>query len=270
MSSDFLRAIEWDRPWLAPLRQTGERLAQSPDWRQALDELARERGLRNHHGLPVHFVPQGALPADTAYEAYISATGGVPTRDNLHDFFNALVWLSFPRIKVQLNALQAAELAKSVNTLNGDRQGAVRGKLRDAATIFDENAALLVTNDEAMISDLREHRWREVFVDRRQSFASSCEVWLFGHALMEKLVTPYKAITAHAWSIVADRDFFRLSASDKRTWLDYTVARQLSADAATSYFSPLPVLGIPDWWEGQDADFYEDASVFRATRKRAV
>jgi hypothetical protein len=151
-----------------------------------------------------------------------------------------------------------------------DRQGAARGKLRDAATIFDENAALLVASDEAIISDFREHRWREVFVDRRHAFASHWEVWLFGHALMEKLVTPYKAITAHAWPVVAERDFFRMSVTDKRTWLDRTVAGQLSADVSTSDFSPLPVLGIPGWRAGQDADFYEDTGVFRVKRKRAV
>jgi hypothetical protein len=92
--------------------------------------------------LPISFVPQEDLPEGTAYEQHIGATGGVPTRDNLHDFFNGLVWLTFPRIKVQLNALQAAQIAL-------DGVGKSRGPARDGATIFDENAALLVVRDNA-------------------------------------------------------------------------------------------------------------------------
>jgi hypothetical protein len=266
MSSQFLGQIDWQRPWLAPLRPAGERLTLAADWRATLNELASNGDLRNHRGLPVHFIPQAGLPPDMAYEAYISETGGVPTRDNLHDFFNALVWLSFPKIKVRLNALQATELAKSAGMHGDSRQGVARGKLRDAATIFDENAALLVASDAGLIADLRAHRWSEVFMVGRGAFACRCEVWLFGHALMEKLATPYKAITAHAWPLVADPAFFQMPATEKRAWLDQTVARQLSVDIATSDFSPLPVLGIPGWWDGQDAAFYADTDVFRLKR----
>ena len=76
-----------------------------------------------------------------------------------------------------------------------------RGPARDAATIFDENAALLVVRDtgagHALVEDLRAHRWHEVLHARRGRFDADAEVWLFGHALMEKLVAPRKAITAH-------------------------------------------------------------------------
>jgi hypothetical protein len=51
--------------------------------------------LQNHRSLPTQFIPQEDLPEGVAYEAHISATGNVPTRENLHDFFNALVWLTF-------------------------------------------------------------------------------------------------------------------------------------------------------------------------------
>ncbi|MFS9669939.1 DUF3025 domain-containing protein, partial [Klebsiella pneumoniae] len=77
-------------------------------------------------------VPQDALPAGAAYEAHIAATGQVPTRDNLHDFFNALIWLHWPRAKAALNARQARAITQ-------DGIGAARGTVRDAATLFDEN-----------------------------------------------------------------------------------------------------------------------------------
>ena len=167
-----------------------------------------ELSLRNASGQPLRFVPQDQLPEGRAYEEFIGATGCVPTRDNLHDFFNALVWLTFPRIKQQLNALQSAQIA-----LAG--VGKSRGPARDAATIFDENSALLVVRDSdegrALVDALRGHRWQEAFCQRRAAFGRDAQVWLFGHALMEKLVAPRKAITAHTRVIVADDGYFALA-----------------------------------------------------------
>ena len=49
--------------------------------------------------------------------------------------------------------------------------------------------------------------------------------------------------------------------------VDKVVARQLAQGLSTADFSPLPVLGVPGWWEGQDQEFYKDVSVFRPKRK---
>jgi hypothetical protein len=191
----------------------------------------------------------------------------VPTRDNLHDFFNALVWLTFPNTKAKLNALQASEIERLgvvdgfSNQCSGDR-----GRLRDAATLFDENAALLIVRDRELLDALQQHRWTEAFIEHRRSFDRSCEVWLFGHALIEKLIHPYKAITAHAWALETD-DFFMLPTLEKNVWLDILTADQLLPSLSSRDFTPLPVLGVPGWWAVQDARFYEDASVFRPLRR---
>jgi hypothetical protein len=38
----------------------------------------------------------------------------VATRvDNLHDWFNALAWLCFPRTKARINAMHAAEIPRT-------------------------------------------------------------------------------------------------------------------------------------------------------------
>lgn len=260
MSAQFLDAVDWSRPWLKPLVELAAPALYAEDWRAEFNAIAREKALFNHRGLPIQFVPQSALPVDTAYEAFISATGGVPTRDNLHDFFNTLVWQAFPRIKAQLNALQAAEIAKFAGHCG------TRGSVRDAVTIFDENAALLVVHDASLIDALRAYRWLEMFVVRRKVFERDCEVWLFGHALMEKLVRPYKAITAHTWPVIVNADFFDLSMTEKRAWLDVTVAAQLTDGLTTSLFLPLPIVGVPGWWPGQDNAFYADTAVFRPRR----
>ena len=261
-SAQFIDAIDWQRPWLKPLVELAAPIVRAADWRAALNAMASEKALRNHCGLPIQFVPQSALPTGTAYEAFISATGGVPTRDNLHDFFNALIWQAFPNIKVQLNALQAAEIAKAA------AQSVTRGRLRDAATIFDENAALLAVHDTSLIDALRTHCWHELFVVRRSAFERDCEVWMFGHALMEKLVNPYKAITAHVWPVIVGAGFFDMPIAEKRAWLDANVAAQLAGDLTTSSFLPLPVAGVPGWWEEQDLAFYADQAVFRPVRRQ--
>jgi len=124
----MLPSIDWTRPWYASVLPARGRLDLQRDTViTALNLQARALDLRNPAGLPLGFVPQSDLPEGVAYEEFIGATGGVPTRDNLHDFFNALVWLTFPRIKRQLNALQAAQIA-----LSG--VGKSRGPARDGAT----------------------------------------------------------------------------------------------------------------------------------------
>lgn len=261
MSADILRAIDWHRPWLAPFSHTGQLLASSPDWRETANALAE--GIRNGQGYPIRFVPQESLPSGSAYESFIFQTGMVPTRENLHDFFNALVWLTFPQVKVQLNARQAAEIDAAGGV------GQVRGKVRDAATLFDENAALLVVRNATLLEALRAHHWEHVFLGERHLFWANTDVILFGHALLEKLVHPYKAITAHAWPVLVDDAYFQLPPLLRRQQVDRVISHDLAGHLGPGSFTPLPVLGVPDWWSPQDKAFYSDQSVFRPKRKPA-
>ena len=264
----MLGQIDWTRRWYDSVRPAFERIGQDPAAvSDALNAGAAGLDLRNGAGMRLRFVPQSDLPEGLAYEEFIGATGCVPTRDNLHDFFNGLVWLTFPRIKQQLNALQAAQIAIA-------GVGKSRGPARDAATLFDENAALLVVRDSdearALVDALRGHRWAEALFERRAQFGTDVQLWLFGHALMEKLVAPRKAITAHTRAVVADDRFFALGWDAQRAWLDEKVAAELATDSlTTACFTPLPILGVPGWWEGQDAAFYADTGVFRPKRANA-
>jgi hypothetical protein len=260
----MLPGIDWTRPWYDSVRPAVERLDFGGGMVAAFNAGAGALGLRNAAGLPLSFVPQDDLPEGRAYEEFIGATGCVPTRDNLHDFFNALVWLTFPRIKQQLNALQAAQIA-----LAG--VGKSRGPARDGATIFDENSALLVVRESdeglALVDALRGHRWQEAFCRRRTAFGRDAQVWLFGHALMEKLVAPRKAITAHTRVVRAGDDYFDMAPDQQRAWIDAHVAGELAAEGlSTACFTPLPVLGVPGWRPGQDEEFYADTCVFRPKR----
>ena len=262
--------LDWTRPWYDAVRPAFDSLGTGHDgftdacFIDRFNANAARLGLQNHRGQPIRFIPQAELPPGAAYEAHIGATGCVPTRDNLHDFFNGLVWQTFPLIKRELNALQAAQIeAAGVKP--------ARGPARDAATIFDENAALLVVRDSdggrALVEDLRAHRWRELLFDRREDFLRDAEPWLFGHALMEKLAAPRKAITAHVRVVFAPDAWFALAREDRRAWIDMQVAGLLAAEGLnTAGFTPLPVLGVPGWWPGQIEAFYLDQTVFRPKR----
>lgn len=260
--------IDWTRPWYDTVRPAFACLAGGP-FIDAFNANAARLGLVNHRGQAIRFVPQEALPPDTAYEEFIGATGCVPTRENLHDFFNGLVWQTFPRIKRELNALQAAQIQAA-------GVGKSRGPARDAATIYDENAALLLVRDDdaghALVDDLREHRWVDALWTRRAQFAAGAgaEVWLFGHALMEKLVAPRKAITAHTRVVFAPGEVFALPWQARRDWIDAAESAALATQAlSTSGFMPLQALGVPGWWPGQDEGFYRDDTVFRPKRRQA-
>jgi hypothetical protein len=135
--------------------------------------------------------------------------------------------------------------------------------LRDAATLFDENGAVLATDDAWLVQCLRERRWRELFIDGRARW-DGVRVLAFGHALMEKLALPYKAITAHVLVVLRP-------ASATSSKLDVEVAGLLDEDFGTTALLPLPVLGIPRWWAANDDPaFYDDAFVFRAARVGSV
>ncbi len=239
-----LGGVRWEQPWLRPFAALAEGVKeQSSVQADALHELLNKLG-----SPPVRFVPQSAMPAGQAYEAFIFQTGTVPTRDNLHDFFNGLCWLQFPATKKRLNSLQAEQIAEA-----GVQN--VRGPVRDALTLFDENAAFL-SAPEPLWDALQARDWHRLFVAHRPLWQQA-QLVLFGHALLEKLVHPRKAITAHVYKVPETE--LSLAA------LDAWVAADLSAaKLAGKPFVPLPVLGVPGWWAGnENFSFYDDSSVFR-------
>ncbi len=241
-----LTVINWQAPWLADYRDVGQPIATA--WESA-GSLAD--ALTGASSAPVRFAAQSVLPAGEPYERFIFQTGQCPTRDNLHDFFNGLCWLHFPQTKRRLNQLQAAQI-----DADGIRQ--VRGAVRDALTVFDENAAFLHA-PEALWEALVTKDWVRLFVDLRPLWNEAYLV-LFGHALLEKLVAPRKGITAHVYRVHP--------ASTSLADLDAWVAADISADRlAAKPFAHLPVLGVPGWWPAnEDPVFYADSSVFRAPK----
>ncbi len=93
-------------------------------------------------------------------------------------------------------------------------------------------------------------------------------VFVCGHALLEKFLTPYKALTAHALLLHIDNGLAGLLREDVLQSLDRGLAQALAEGrmlGSTGSLSPLPLMGIPGWWAEaeQDAGFYADRQVFR-------
>lgn len=248
-----LAGIDWEQPWLTDYAAQGRiaagHAADTGSVAAALNAQVAARHDARAASLPQFGPPD--LPAGMAYEQFIFDTGTVPTRDNLHDFFNGLIWLQYPRAKRRLNQLQAAALA-------ADGVGAVRGPVRDAITLFDENGAVLCA-PPPLWQALAAREWRRLFVDLRPLWREA-RLLLFGHALLEKLVLPRKPITAH----VLQAPEAMKSVAEVDAWLAQTLCAE---HLATKPFCPLPVLGIPGWWpENENFCFYDDSLVFRSAR----
>lgn len=243
---------DWAQPWNAPYAADGTAV------RQACEQgvpLPQALTLRIGAGGP-RFVPQADLPDGLPYERFIFEAGAVPTREGLHDLFNGLVWARFPATKRLLNRLQAAEIAQA-------GVGQVRGPVRDAITLFDENAVLLQA-PEALWQALLGRDWTRLFVELRPLWVQARLV-LFGHALLEKLVTPYKSITGHVYREPVPQAL----GEDLAAWDSWLASRLGADELSRKPFTPLPVLGVPGWWPANDsASFYADPQVFRPPRPR--
>lgn len=278
-SLDWAADIDWAAPWLEPsLRAAGRAVlhaaltqtlhaALNAHMAQCSGAAAQrlERAQRIQAWLPQPcFVPQSDLPAQRAYETHIRATGHIPTRLGLHDFFNALIWLNFPALKMHLNALQDAAIAAQVAAARAPSQ---RGVVRDAITLLDENGAFLIA-PRALCQALAQRRWMDLFV-RQRALWRHARLVIVGHALLEQLVRPRKNLCAHVLVVenenglqnphqICCNDLDALFCSDQRLSADF-----LSL-APQKPFLPLPILGVPGWWpENECADFYADAAVFR-------
>ena len=304
---DSFAAIDWQAPWLCHLNQLGyiskaitklsglknepaqtDKLENTPDiiakvlntaLQQQADDLQQPlpqtKPALNNKAQTLRFVSQNALPEGEAYESFIGTTGNIPTRDNLHDLFNGSIWLTFPKTKALLNYYHMLEI-------NQQGIGASRGRVRDTITVFDENGAILVTADASIGKALVDFDWQASLVAPRDKWDkpkqsnnhSQAAVYIFGHALLEKLLQPRKALCAHSIVINVTQDFFALSLSERISHLDKRAADYMEAllsqlDVTPRKLSPLPILGVPHYWaENANSSFYDDSQVFRSGRRR--
>lgn len=220
----------------------------------------------NANGRPLHLGLLAGSSSAADYERRVAFDGALAVRNpSWHDLFNVLAWSAWPRAKAALNARHVAELAREA--------GGNRSASRDALTGFDEDGVVIAVADEQFERLVREFRWKELFWHRRSTLPASFTVFVFGHALAEKLLVPFVGITGKAICFPVEPGFANLDLTVQRRHLDARLAERLRSDgsfASPQDLMPLPVLGLPGWWQrGDAADFYQDTSYFRPGRTRA-
>jgi hypothetical protein len=219
-------------------------------------------------GAPLAFVDPASRPREPGqtYESRIFLRGEVEIRSrDYHDLFNALVWCAFPRAKAALNCRHYRALAQEAPQGN-------RGPVRDALTLLDESGVIVASADPGLLALVREFRWKELFWEQRARAAGGLRCFLFGHALYEKARRPYVGLTGHAVLLETGDDFLSAPLARQRPVLDAALAAHLDAPAGwedTRALAPLPVLGMPGWWAGNELEaFYDNAAYFRPGRRR--
>ena len=217
----------------------------------SLNALAEQAGLRTASGQAVRFVPPA--PADPYYEIKVFETGCVQTRpDSLHDLFNALAWLAFPRTKARINAMHAEQIP---------REGGKRGRLRDLLTILDEGGAV-VCAPPPLAALVRDFRWKELFWERREETLRSMKMHVLGHATLEQALEARQGITCKVIFAPAEADGGPDPDAHAEAWL-----RALPPHATPRDMPPLPIFGYPGWLAASaSADFYDDERHFRPRR----
>ncbi len=218
-------------------------------------------------GMPLRFVAQGRgkQPFEAQYEPRCFLRGEVQTREhNLHDLFNALVWLTFPRAKAAINTQHYKALLESAES------GGARGGRRDMLTLLDESGVVVACCDPELRELLRDFQWKALFWERREKVRKAMGFYLFGHGLYEKALRPYIGITGQGLLLDVPCAFFTWPLGQRLSYLDEHLATHLAASARwqdTRVFNPVPLLGVPGWWAENDAPiFYENYSYFRPGR----
>lgn len=226
----------------------------TPDW-PGVDALNARMPLATHR-----FVVQDDHLLDDGlhYEIRIAA-GRIATREgNWHDLFNAAVWCRYPALKQAFNARQCAHIATM-----GPRD---RNRAQYALTQFDEAGVVVRLRDPALLPLWDRHDWRTLFLDHAEAWRSGdiAIAAVVGHALLEIALVPDLFMVGKCLVVQGDHD------DDACVDLVAKAVRESRVCNDPLELRPLPLAGIPGWYPGQDAAFYETAECFQPVRAGRV
>jgi hypothetical protein len=246
-------------PLYFPLRRWLARLPSCPD-AAVVAALAERHPIIDGNGRRIRFVPP--RPDGLVYECRIRESGEVETRpDNWHDWFNALVWLTFPKTKLAVSARHVRAMTA---------EGEARGSERDALTHFDECGIVVLSSRPGLLDLLRNFQWKALFVEHRLALERHMRFIVFGHATYEALLCPFRGLTAKAVLHEVDEAWLQLPVAEQLVAVDAILAADLNSGRYTRPrdFQPLPILGIPGVVpENADPAYYDDTWQFRPGRR---
>ncbi|HEX5655566.1 MAG TPA: DUF3025 domain-containing protein [Polyangiales bacterium] len=224
-----------ESPWYGPIRAWLEQLDSNARFPTADELTALHRAHVEARGLPaLRFRevprakprrPKGPIDLTTLYEGQVSVRGEVPTRrEDWHDLFNALAFLTFPRAKRALHARQFAIAQARLGT-SATKLPNARTREQDALTLFDEGGLVVASRTLVGTSD----------AEVGAALRAGANVVPFGHALYEHMVAgaPCPLATVHVLQLPDPHD------ADA---LDRALAEALSAP--TAFLVPSPERGV--------------------------
>ena len=212
------------------------------------------------HGLKITPVRQSNKieSFEELYEPRIYLKKELQTRtENWHDFFNAMIWLNFPKTKTTLNELH---FKASTNRPKGSN----RSTLENRITQFDECGAVILSSQQHLLDLVEQHQWQSLFIDQQSAFKEDFHCVVFGHAIYEKEINPYIGMTCHCL-LLENKEMLEKAKTGDYSDLDHYLADQWQNKISLNpvKFSAFPVLGTPGYWNNQNEDFYQNKNYFR-------
>ena len=230
------------------------------------------------------FIAQGELDKRTAnscdkstendsryYEEIIACDNCVPTRENSwHDLFNALIWIQFPATKALLNTLHMQDIAHHGTHPRTER--------RNRITHFDECGVVLALEEgdasksNMLLNTLAQHQWQDSFLTHRHEWGTHITPFVFGHANLEMMLSPFIGLTGKWLAVSVPKGFNEMNKWEQRQEVDKSLVKritELDAFNKSPLLKPIPLLGIPGWYENQDEAFYNNSEYFRPIRAGA-
>lgn len=157
---------------------------------------------------------------NSLYEPRIFLQGEIRTRyENWHDFYNALIWYTFPKIKATLNMRQFLAFDENAE-FPWKNPPKSRTREQDFLTIFDEGGCLLVNLNGLKIP------------------------YLFGHAIYERMTLGENDISMSCFELDCDISFMNKSLINQIKYLDEIGSQILSSRNTYSKGSPFYPLKI--------------------------
>lgn len=258
-------------PLFDSVRAAGYRLHASAAWptlaeyQALLDAMTPSPASGGGARLRVVPQPEGAVGDwQMRYEARIYRSGELPTRtENWHDLFNLLAWAGFPQAKAAINArhydLLAAQAAAG--------QAKTRNAAQDALTQFDETGVVVLSSDPLLLDLIRGFQWKELFWAKREAVRTHMRCLLFGHGLMEKALAPYIGMTGKGVLLVVPPETMALPCESLAARIDAMLASALAGLNHPRELAPVPVLGFPGWFAGNETEaFFDNRDYFRPLR----
>lgn len=212
----------------------------------------------------IKFIPQieKSSKFSEQYEPRIYLKKEVQTREqNWHDFFNALIWMMFPKTKTTINELQYKNLLHRKNNFIKQRT-----KQENFLTHFDECGILVISCENKYLDLIKEHKWKELFLQNRDAIDKKIKFIVFGHALYEMSIFPFIGLTGKGLLLHVEEKDIQLNGNQLIKRLDGVLQGYINN--TNLKLNPVPILGIPGWYEeNKNESFYDITSYFRIKAK---